>query len=314
MSVQLAHVSYVLSPEVQVESQGSDMDFLLSPLQEAANIGILAAAVLVIALCYLAEKRIGWVTEKIKFFRGRSRTYHEFIPLMLRVGVGLALIGAGSTGHLISPAASSSEWVGFVQILTGFLLVSGLLVAPATLCALVLYIAAIVGHPQLLGSLELPAAVLAFVLLGVSKPGFDDLLNIPSLALPEGFKKYVPLILRLGLGGALLAMSFYEKLLNPHLFAEVAERHLMQYVPLSASMWTLSVGLTELLVALALLLGLRTRFVSTITLAMLALSFFVFQEDVFAHVTLFATLASLILLGGGAYSIDSWYAHRKNAA
>lgn len=310
---QLAHVSYVLPREMQTETQGADVAFILSPLQHATNIILLGAAVLVIIAAYVIEKKVPWVIEKIKYFRGRSRTYQEFIPLMLRIAIGFALIGAGATDHFMSPAVEGNAVVNFAQLLAGFLLVSGFLVTPASFFALALSITALVGYPQLIGSLELPAAIAAFILFSVAKPGIDDLVGIPHLIVPEKSRIYVPLVLRVGLGGALIAMALYEKFLNPHMFAAVAEKHLVPHIPLSVEMWTLSVGLTELVVGLAILVGLRTRSVSALTFFILSLSFFVFKEDVFAHIALFATLAALILMGGGAYSFDNWYAKRKNA-
>lgn len=314
MSVQLAHVSYVLPPAEQMAAKGSDVEFLLSPFQQVTNIVLLGLAVAILVAAYVIEKKVPWVVEKIKYFRGRSRTYQEIIPLMLRVAIGLALIGAGSGGYFISPAVDGNTLVNFAQVLAGFLLVSGFLVTPASFFALALSITALVGYPTLLGNLELLAAIVAFILLGVTKPGLDDLLGLPHFTVPEKFKLYVPLIIRLGLGGALVTMALYEKFLNPHMFAAVAEHHIVRYIPLSPEMWTLSVGLTELVVGLAIVVGLRTRSISALTFLILSVTFFVFKEDVFAHITLFATLAALMLMGGGAFSLDNWYAKRKNAA
>jgi uncharacterized membrane protein YphA (DoxX/SURF4 family) len=70
-------------------------------------------------------------------------------------------------------------------------------------------------------------------------------------------------------------------------------------------MWVLSAGLIELAVGLALLLGWHTRTAAAIAFIVLSASFFYFSESVYSHVTLFATLSIIFILGAGSHGIDT---------
>ena len=122
----------------------------------------------------------------------------------------------------------------------------------------------------------------------------------------------MPFILRLSLGTSLVIMAITEKLLNPHLFGAVVETYnLTSYLPFSTGMWVASATLIELCLGLALLLGLHTRVVSAITFLVLSLTFVLFGEAVYAHVSIFGALFVLIVTGGGQGSLDNVYAKRR---
>ena len=115
----------------------------------------------------------------------------------------------------------------------------------------------------------------------------------------------MPLILRFGVGFAMIFLAVYEKILNPHLSELVVTNFgLMNVVPVSPEMWVLSTGLIEFAVGLALILGLFTRISAGIAFIVLSLSFFYFGEDVASHITLFGTLSVLFITQGGAWSLD----------
>lgn len=311
MSKLLAHVSYVVPENVRHEATGADIQFLTEPLSHPANIVILMASILAVVAFHLAESKVPRLNAMVKYFRGRGRTYQEFLPLILRSAVGITLIGAGVSNHLITPAVQGNDILNFIQVVLGFLLVTGFLITPAAFFTLAFSIFAMMVHPTLIESLEVPATMLALIIIGQSKPGFDDLLGLPMMDFPEKLKKYTSPVLRLGLGLSMIIMAIHDKFLNPHLFGYVAENSLTPLLGLSPQMLTLSAGLTEFAVGLAILVGCHTRFASAIGFLILSFTFFVFQEEVFAHVTLFAVLAVLIIQGAGPLSIDSWYAERK---
>ena len=103
----------------------------------------------------------------------------------------------------------------------------------------------------------------------------------------------------------MIYLALYEKILNPHLSADVVKLfELSSVIPVSPEMWILSTGLIEFFIGLMLLIGFETRLFSIIAFSVLSLTFFFFKEAVYPHVTLFGTLSILIITGGSNYSID----------
>jgi uncharacterized membrane protein YphA (DoxX/SURF4 family) len=188
----------------------------------------------------------------------------------------------------------------------------GFLLAPALWVVIGLFLSALFREPYLVGNAEFLASALALVVLGVRRPGADDILGIPFSAPLSHFKKYVPFILRVGIGGAMLFLAIYEKFLNPQTSAMVVVKaHLENVLPVSQNLWVLGAGLVEALVGLALLIGFETRIAAAVAFVVLSLSFFYFGEDVYSHITLFSVLSALFTFGGGAYSVDEWLARRR---
>jgi uncharacterized membrane protein YphA (DoxX/SURF4 family) len=312
MSERLAHVSYVLSEQEQVAHTGADYAFISEPFFDPWNLAIFGAGIAFVAALVFAGNKVHWLRDRVRYFRGRARSYQEFIPWILRFSLGVALIGAGSQQALISPAVHDQPAFATLQLILGFLLIAGFLLTPATIVALALAIGALILHPELIDNLEIIGALIAFFLLGQAKPGLDDLIGVPMYTFSEKVRSWIPLILRLSLGAALVLMAITDKLLNPHLFGAVVEQYgLTSYIPFSTGMWVASATLLELVLGLALLLGLQTRIVSVVTFLVLSLSFFFFGEEVYAHVTIFGTLFVLMVTGGGAWSIDEIYAKRR---
>jgi uncharacterized membrane protein YphA (DoxX/SURF4 family) len=312
MTERLAHVSYVLSEQDMVAYSGQDHGFVAEPFLDVWNLAIFAASLAFIGAVIFAGHKIPFLRDRVRYFRGRARSYQEFIPWILRFSLGVALIGAGSQSTLISPAIHDQPAFATFQLVLGFLLIAGLALTPVTLCALALAVGALIMHPELLNNLEIISALLAVFLLGQAKPGVDDLFGLPMLNFKEEVKRWIPFILRLGLGSSLVIMAVAEKMLNPHLFGMVVETYgLTHYLPLTSGMWVVSAALVELTLGLALLAGFQTRVVSVVTFMVLSLSFFLFGEEVYAHVTIFGTLFVLMVTGGGTWSIDEIYAKRR---
>jgi uncharacterized membrane protein YphA (DoxX/SURF4 family) len=313
MAQELAHVSYMLTEAEHVAQTGADFGFITSPLADPWNLAIFAAgAIFILALVY-AGHHVPFLRDRVRHFRGRARSYQDFIGLILRLSLGVALIGAGNQNALLSPGVTDQPAFASLQIALGFLMIAGLALTPVTLGALALSIGALILHPELFFNLEIITGLFALMILGQSKPGLDDLLGLPMLAWPEKMKAWVPFLLRLGLGSSLVIMAITDKILNPHLFGFIIEHHgLIDLLPLSAGMWVLSAAITEIVLGACLLIGYQTRIVSAITLFVLSLSFFYFGEAVFAHVTIFGTLFVLMITGSGTMSLDDRYAKQRN--
>lgn len=293
-----AHVGYVLDKDMFHLSQGKDSAFLLAALQDPLNLFLIILTILIVVGAFEYLPRSSWFGHEFSFIRKQVHEYAEYVPWIARLGIGITLIGAGTHQVLISPFLSTHGLLSTVQIACGFFILAGFLVGPVTLIAGILFLIGLLGNFYILGNLDFLGLVLVILALHDEKPGVDDLLGIPFLPAFEKLKKYAPLLARLSVGIAMLFLAFYEKLLNPHTAAQVVEQYgLTSVVPVSTAMWVLGAGVVESIIGLALLFGYRTRTVSAIAMFVLSLSFFYFGEDVYSHVTLFATLSIIFIYG-----------------
>ncbi|KKT34911.1 MAG: DoxX family protein [Parcubacteria group bacterium GW2011_GWA2_44_12] len=306
-SVAFAHVGYVIDRTDQERAKGIDLAFLFTAFHEYKIIAlVLIACAVFLLLCFLASRH---TTAKafIKKVQIRGSGYEELIPWMLRLSVGIGLVGAGTSKVFISPSLNGFPEFAFIQTFLGFLILLGFLLSPALILAFFLFLWAFVKTSYMLGNIDFLAACMAIFALASSRPGLDHLLGIPFFPKILSLKNYVPLILRIGIGGAMIYLAFQEKMFNPHLSALVVEKfHLTDILPVSPALWVLGTGMVELAIGAAFLLGLYTRFVSAFAFIMLSLSFFYFGEDVYAHITLFAILSVLFITGAGNMSADTW--------
>ncbi len=264
---------------------------------------ILATLVGVFVLYFLAWK-IKPIRNRIIALRARLDTYDEYVPWILRLSLGIALIGASVAHVLISPVLHVGAFSA-IQLIVGFALLAGFLVVPSAIIALVLYVVALSQSFYIAGNLELASALISLLILGSMRPGLDDLFGVPHIK-TDRFKKYVPLLLRLGIGGALVFLSLYEKVLNPHVSDLVVVKYgLNNIIPVGAAMWVFAVGMIELAVGLFILIGFQTRLVTAVAFVVLMTTFFFFKEEVYSHVTLFGVLSALFITGAGPWSLDS---------
>jgi len=308
-----AHVGYVLPPEDITANAGGDALWLMQPLWNPLYLSLMIGTIIVALGVYFLVSRNERFRDWASGLEAWSGTYTEFLPWIARLGLGIVLIGAGTGGVLLSPAAPVALF-NVIQILLGFLLLAGLLTGIITWLVLALYAYGVFLHPYLLGNLDIAALCVAILAFGSSRPGIDDLFGLRFFGALSRLRAYAPTILRVGIGVAFAFLAVYEKLLNPHLSELVVQRYeLMGVIPVTAAMWVLAAGLIELAVGVALFVGLRTRLFAAIAFGVLSLSFFYFSEAVYSHITLFATLSILFVTGGGPLSIDSWLESRAKA-
>ncbi len=306
-----AHVGYVISHDDMLAHKGPDALYLLQALAQPANLVIMFTTILVVGLLYYFAHKNVFIGTYMRDIRFTLSSYYEFVPWILRLALGMALIGSGIHNVLISPLLGGYAVFSFLQIMLGFLMLAGFLLVPAAIAAFVLYLFAFTRDFYMLGNLEFAAAALVMIILDNARPGLDDILLFPKIALKE-FTKYVPFILRIGLGGSLIFLAFYEKLLNPHLSELVVTQYsLTTIIHVSPAMWILSVGIIEFILGIFLFIGFRIRLTSAITFIVLSFTFFIFREDVYSHVTLFGILSVLFVTGAGAYSVDTWITRKE---
>ncbi|MFT5352341.1 MAG: hypothetical protein ACI9GH_000188, partial [Candidatus Paceibacteria bacterium] len=276
-----AHVRYLVEKDVVEQNSGVDNMFLLQPLTEPLNLFLMFITIAAALGALYLSKKLTFIKKKIGLICKRANGYKIFIPWILRLSAGIALIGSGVSNSLVSPVVSVHGGLATLEILLGFLLMAGFLVVPTAMVSIFLYILAFQTDWYVLGNLDFLAVVFALLLVDNERPGIDDLLGIPHFSPFNKFKKLAPFVLRVGIGGAMMFLAVYEKFLNPHI-SEIIVRNfgLMDIVPLDPSIWVLSAGIIEFAIGAALLVGYRTRLMSTIAFAVLSLSFFHFGEDV----------------------------------
>ncbi len=306
-----AHVGYVLEENDFNAAQGLDWGYFFSPLHSPTNLLLIAvttiAIVVIVGIC-MNSKSLHRFRLRC---RARAAGYHDLVPWMLRLSIGIALLGAGTARVLISPALTEMHVFALAQTLIGFLLLAGVATGAATLAALLMYAIGVFTSGYLFGSLDFAALCIALLLYGESRPGVDHIAGIRFFPGFSHLKRFVPLVLRIGVGGAMVFLAVYEKMLNPHTSAMVVEQFgLNTVIPVDVSLWVFGAGVIELILGLCLMLGVWTRPVSLVTFFVLSLSFFYFGEDVYSHVTLFGSLSVLIALGAGHWSLDEWL-HKK---
>lgn len=300
-----AHVGYML-PEEQISAlSGQHKEILLAPFQNPIYVILMITVALLFVGAVAKLSRAPFIKRIQKNLETKEVDYQRIFPWAIRMSLGIALIGAGTMDVLISPIVSNQSAFGFLQTLIGFLLLTGFLLELAIVLAALLYVYALVLEPYMLGNLDFLALAVAFLLIGDDRPGIDDLLNIPCYCFLKKMNDFLPLILRIGIGISMIFLAVYEKFLMPAASMQVVtDFGLMNIIPVSPEMWVLSTGIIELVIGIALLLGLFTRLSAAIAFFVLSLSFFFFGEDVYSHVTLFGTLSILFVTGGNKWSLD----------
>ena len=310
-----AHVGYVLTDEEFTQNAGFNLQYLITPFYNPFYLFLMIITVILVAILYYLATHISFILKETAFIKKEAESYKNLVGWMLRLSLGIALIGAGTTGSFVSPILETQGFLSFLQTLIGFLLMTGLLLSPATILIIPLYLYGLYLNPYLLGNLDFFAATIALLIVADGHPGVDDLIGIPFWSPLTKLKEFAPLVLRIGIGTAMMFLALYEKLLNPETAALVAEMYsLNKVIPVSVAMWVVSAGLIEFAVGLLLALGLRTRLTAAIAVAVLSMSFFYFNEEVFSHITLFGVLSVLFVTGGGKLSLDQYidpYFHLK---
>lgn len=308
-----AHVVYVMPETPSPDPLGFLLDTLADPLAIALIVGGLLSGAAGLGLWLRLRPEF----EPWRRFVERAWTYRELVPWMLRLSFGLVLIGAGLSG-VFAPRTDIGGWPYVLQTAIGFLLLLGFAVRWAALLGLAAYLFALVLDPRLVVIFDLAGGLAAMALLGPGRPSLDDLLRAAFPRAPgaqisnrppplERYADLVPLLVRLGLGGALLASGVVDKLLNYERGLLTVERYnLTALVPVPAELWVVGAGLVEALLGLAILLGLATRLTAMFTFAVLTLTLFGLPDDpAIAHVGLFGSCSVLVVLGAGRWSLDA---------
>ena len=309
----IAHVDYVTDPE----SSPDPIGFVLDALAQPGSVVLLAAGLVIVLAAALAWAR--WLPmedARLRFIE-RARGYTEYLPWIVRLSVGMVLIGAGLSRVRFMSTIDSGGLFGLLLTGTGFLLLLGFAVRPAALVALGAYLVTLVAHPELVLMLDVAGALAVAAIVGPGRPSLDDLLRA---AFPRGpgaraatqnlargrYDDMIPLLVRLGLGGAFVASGIVDKLiLYDQALVAVDAYALTAVVPVTPELWVLGTAFVETGLGIAIILGVLTRFSAVVGFAVLTLALFALPDDpVIAHVALFGLSSLLVILGSGRWSLD----------
>lgn len=312
MSV-IPHVDYVTDPGGSPDPIG----FLLEALGQPGSVLLLLVGMVAGVVAVLAWARWRPMEEARARFVDRAAGYTEYLPWIVRLSVGLVLIGSGLSRVQFMPTLDAGGLVALLLTATGFLLLLGFAVRPAALVALAAYAVAVLGHPELVMMLDIAGGLGVAAILGPGRPSLDDLLRAAFPRGPgaraatvnlarEGYDDLVPLVVRLGLGGAFAASGIVDKLLiYDQALAAVDRYQLTAVVPVTPELWVVGAIMVETALGAAIMLGVLTRVSAIVGFVVLTLALFALPDDpVIAHVGLFGLSSVLVILGGGRWSLD----------
>ncbi|AUV82289.1 DoxX family protein [Salinigranum rubrum] len=324
-----AHVQYVTPGGDEMDPLG----FLVSTLAEPVNAALLAGGAAVGVAAVLAYLRIRPLRHDVLLLRQLLAGYRDLLPWLLRLSVGLPLVGAGFAGYLFTPAfaPASPTLVRLFGITVGFCLLFGFGTRLMAAFGFVVYLAALAVSSDLLLAFEYVPGFLAIALVGGGRPSADQVVArmaddgrtfysridpfyrrvaVPFVERVDGFREYVPLVLRAGVGVAFVYLGVVQKLANPgDSLAVVAKYDLTAVVPVDPALWVVGAGLVEAAVGMALLAGVFTRLFSGVAFVLLTTTLFGLPDDpVVAHISLFGLVSALLVTGAGPLSFDAWAA------
>lgn len=314
------HVDYVAD-----NSQSGDTGELFRTVfTDPTSVGLLCAGGLGVLGLLIGYLRFASVVPDIDVARRTLRAYKPYLPWMLRLSVGLPLVGAGFAGYLFSPSVTVD--IRLLQVGIGFLLLFGLATRLVALIGLGAYLIALATDTTLLLASEYIAGFLGIAIVGPGQPSADMLFHrlmitdgtlasrlrdvtTPNDLLARAGVNTLPvaLILRLFVGINFVYLGVSQKWFNvSESLAVVAKYDLTSVVPVSPELWVFGAGLVEITIGLAFLTGTFTRGAAGAGFLLLTTTLFGLPDDpVLAHITLFGLLSALLVTGSGRYSLDT---------
>jgi len=318
-----AHVDYVTDPPTATRDA---VEFAVEVLSEPLNLALVAGGTVGVVGLLTALLVVRPRIPDVDALQAALADYREYVPWMLRLSLGLPLVGAGFAGYLFSPSVPADARV--LQVGLGFLLLFGLATRAVAATGLLTYLGALAFNPGLVLAIEYVPGFLALVLVGGGRPSADHMLSVVAgtpdtyygridpvggvasrfADLVAPYERYVATVLRVGVGLAFGYLGLVEKLANPSRAVQVVAKYdLTSVVPVDPGLWVLGAGLTEIGVGLLLVAGYYTRGAAAVAFTMLVMTLFGLPDDpVLAHITLFGMISAIFTLGSGPLSLDAW--------
>jgi uncharacterized membrane protein YphA (DoxX/SURF4 family) len=323
------HVDYVTEDG---NGQLDSVAFVADALSNTTNLLLIVGSGIAVAALVAAYFILAPHVEDVVILRETLAQYDDLIPWMLRLSIGLPLVGAGFIGYLFSPAVpfdrTGQPLLRILLIGLGFLLLFGLATRIVSSIGLATYLLALALNPAAILAVEYLPSFLALLILGGGRPSADHMLQ--QVASSDGtlygrvdpvhrlkqflddvttpYRQFVPVILRLGMGVAFIYLGLTQKLGNPAQSLAVVEKYnLTAVIPVAPELWVLGAGLTEMAVGVALIVGFLTRANAAVAFVLFTLTLFGLPDDpVLAHVSLFGLASALFIMGAGPWSFDNW--------
>ncbi|QIB74915.1 DoxX family protein [Halogeometricum borinquense] len=321
-----AHVKYVTPGSEPVEV----VQFLLTALSDPFTLAVLGIGGVTVGALVALYLHLHPARRDVAVFRETMASYDDLLPWLLRLSVGLPLVGAGFAGYFFSPIVQTTipAFTRLFGIGVGFLLLFGFGTRLVATVGLLSYLVGLAFEPALFLAFEYVPGFLAIALLGGGRPSADHLVArlaaedtvysridpfyravaVPFVRRVEPYTSLVPVVLRVGLGISFIYLGVAQKLMNPgDALAVVAKYDLTAVVPVAPELWVVGAGLTEVLVGVALLFGAFTRGAAAISFLLFTTTLFGLPDDpVLAHISLFGLVSALLVTGSGAFSVDAW--------
>ncbi|WP_324662246.1 DoxX family protein [Haloarcula sediminis] len=325
-----AHVDYVTDPEAETMDA---VAFLVDVLADPFNAAVFLVSGLAITVGIGAYLWVRPTVTDIVVLREKLASYGDLVPWMLRLAVGLPLIGAGFEGYLFAPTVTfnvgANPLLRVLFIGLGFFILFGLATRIAATVGLVTYAWAFVTEPSVVLAVEYVPIFLALFVLGGGRPSADDMLlevastdgsiygRIDPVHLLKAYldsrtrplRLYVPVILRVGMGASFIYLGLIQKLAQPSSGLAVIEKYdLTAVVPVDPGLWVVGAGVSEIAVGVALIAGFFTRGAAATSFVLFTVTLFGLPDDpVLAHVALFGMASAVFTLGAGPLSFDRWF-------
>jgi len=315
-----AHEQYVVDGAQDV----SVREFFSAVLSDPLSVGLLVGGAVTVGLVIVTYLLVQPFEADVTAFRLAMREYAEYVPWLLRISIGIPLIGAGFSGYFISPAVQVE--LRLLQVFLGFMLLFGLATRVVAVATFAVYAVGAVIYPDLLLQLEVAAGSAVIAMIGSGKPSADHVLYRLSEARGtvygrvdfvhewardqqskfQHLEQYAPTVGRVGLGLGFIFLGVSEKMLSPGLGLEVVDHYdLTSVIPVSPELWVFGAGLTEIALGTLLVFGAFTRAGATTAILMFTLTLFALPDDpVLAHVGLYGLASMLIITGSGPYAVD----------
>lgn len=326
-----AHVRYVVDDPGDVRDV---VAFVVETVSVPLHAGLLAGSALGVGVGVLAYRRVRPFARDVELFTATMREYRDLLPWLLRLSIGIPLVGAGFSGYYFTPLVQSNARLLFIGL--GFLVLFGLATRFAAGIAVLVYLYGLAQTPALLLQFEYVGGLLALIVVGSGRPSADDVLERlaadddstygrvdPVHRLAGRFRDaiapaepFTPVVIRVTLGLTFCYLGLVEKLLNPGPgIAVVARYDLTAIVPVAPELWVLGAALAEIAVGLVLIVGAYTRGAAALSLVLFTVTLFALPDDpVLAHLSLFGLASALLITGAGPYSIDDNWSTADPAA
>lgn len=322
-----AHVEYV----TDATDRGDPVAFLIAALGDPVVAGALAAGGVSVVAAMAGYLQFRPFSADVRVFRRTLSEYEEFLPWLFRLSLGLPIVGAGYAGYLFTPLVTDAGTVVPVRpfgVAVGFLLLFGLGSRAVAAATLVTYVALLPAHPEFLLAFEYPAGLVAVLVVGSGRPSADHLIArlaaaddtvysrldplhrrvaIPFDRWTEPYHRFVPTIVRVGMGAVFVYLALAEKLLAPEAALAVVDKYgLTTVVAVPPELWVLGAAFAELFIGALLLVGFFTRAASAAAFVVFTTTLFALPDDpVLAHVSLFGLVSALLVTGAGPLSVDA---------